>query len=87
MDRESLDRMSAEIPARVASPTIIDAERELLALRESGYSVVESAYVIAKSCRISLADAKELIVKVESEHGRWDAMEDFHSTLDEGTAL
>ena len=32
MDRESLDRMSAEISARVASPTRIDAEREQLAL-------------------------------------------------------
>jgi hypothetical protein len=73
--------MSAEISARMGSPTRNDAERELLALRESGYSVVESAYVVAKSCRISLAEAKELIVKVESEHDRWNAMEDFHSSL------
>lgn len=81
MDRESLDRKVEEIVARAVGQKEVDKKRELRTLRKGGYSPVESAYILTKSYAISLGEAKELIVQVESESGKWEGMEDFHESI------
>ena len=83
MDRELLDRVSVELSARVSADAGANAEREMALLRDDGYSVVESAYVISKAFGISLIEAKVVAVKIESERDRWREVEDLHERMSE----
>ena len=79
MDRDLLNRVSGELACR--SGADVDVQGEMARLRDFGYSIVESCYIIVKAFNVSLVDAKRMAVVIESSKGKFKDIEEFHDRL------
>jgi hypothetical protein len=81
VDQTALDRLCDELRSRRSS--LGEAATELARLRDTGYSIVESSYIICKVFEIPLGEAKTLAIAGESSE-QIAEIDAFHESLEKG---